>query len=185
MNGYVRVTAGKWRSRKVVCPPAHVRPTTSWAREMLFAWLRSCVNATVLDATAGSGILGLEALSRGAAHAHFWDIEPAVLTQLQQNVDHLQAQAVCEKIDVTEVQRNYFSPESIDMLLYDPPYQAPWALEALERLLSFGWVKPAGWVFFESHQPGPERLGLWVLYRQKQRGQVCLNLYHQHNNNGL
>ena len=181
MSGGLRITAGRWRSRAVRCPDDFVRPTTSWAREVLFAWLGNCSDSVVLDCTAGSGILGFEALSRGAAEVIFWDIEPKVLTMLQENTKTLQAQAAAACVDIREVGKAALEEASVDILFYDPPYAAPWAEESLSRIVSYGWVKATGWMFFESHQKGPETIGGWSLYRHKKRGSVCLNLYRQHN----
>ncbi len=177
MRGHVRITAGQWRGRKVICPDEYVRPTTSWARETLFSWLRSCVGKQVLDCAAGSGILGFEALSRGAEHALFCDIQPKVLQCIRQSIDVLAAQAECKAVDITACQPDMLPKSSIDILFYDPPYDAPWAETALQALLSYGWLRESGCLFYESKNQGPKSIGPWEIIRQKKRGGVCLNLY--------
>ena len=119
-----RIVAGTHRGRTLGVPPGAVtRPTSDRAREGLFSSLQSLVDldgATVLDLYAGSGALGLEALSRGAERAVLVESDPVALAVLRDNVAALALPAV---VEATEVERFLAGePEPYDVVLLDPPY---------------------------------------------------------------
>src|ERR687889_2339860 len=89
----LRIIGGRWRGSRIVFPPlAAIRPSPDRVRETLFNWLQQqIVGARCLDLFAGSGALGLEALSRGAAHVTFVDAEPQIATHLRQTLERLNA----------------------------------------------------------------------------------------------
>src|SRR5712672_3667780 len=88
----MRIVAGKWRGRKLVVPPSTVRPTADKVREAWMSIVHMMLpNATVLDLCAGSGALGIEALSRGARHATFVESNGRVLATLEENIAHVGA----------------------------------------------------------------------------------------------
>lgn len=88
----LRIIAGQWRGRRIKVPPAGVRPTADRVREAWMSIVQPHIpDAVILDLCAGSGALGLEALSRGAAHCHFVESDPKVLRILQENIRSLGA----------------------------------------------------------------------------------------------
>ena len=147
----VRIIGGKWRGRKLdVAALEGLRPTPDRVRETLFNWLAPyCPGANVLDCCAGSGALGLEALSRGARHLVAIELHPAALAGLREIAARLDPEAieviggdVLEAIDELE--------QKFDLVFIDPPYARPelrersWlALEARDL------VAPGARVYFE------------------------------------
>lgn len=173
-----RIIGGQWRSRKLGFFPAPgLRPTPDRVRETLFNWLAPVINgARVLDLFAGSGALGFEAASRGAARVTLVDNHPRAVSQLQQNIRLLQATQmdVCQ----SDVLRYLDRPaEACDVVFLDPPYQAE-VLEACFARLEAGWLAAEAWIYFEhdSHNPAPALPANWQLERDKIAGQVAYQL---------
>ncbi len=136
----VRIIAGRWRGRVLGVPAGdQTRPTLGRARESLFGiltpWLEG---ARVLDAYAGSGALGLEALSRGAAFAVFLEQAAPALTALRRNLGALDAEEQTLVV-ARDARRALATPDPpggapFDLVLIDPPYGRGLAAEALELL---------------------------------------------------
>jgi 16S rRNA (guanine966-N2)-methyltransferase len=150
----VRIVAGVAGGRRLDVPPHGTRPTSDRVREAVFSALqarRDLDGARVLDLYAGSGALGLEALSRGAAHVRFVESDRRAAAVLRRNVEALGlAGAQVTTADVPVVLRG--DPgQPYDVVLADPPY----ALEdcalggVLSALVSGGWLAPAGLVVVE------------------------------------
>ncbi|MCY0895886.1 MAG: 16S rRNA (guanine(966)-N(2))-methyltransferase RsmD [Alicyclobacillaceae bacterium] len=125
----MRVIAGEWKGHSLVAPVGKaVRPTTDRVKESMFNLLgpNGC-RGVVLDLFAGSGALGLEALSRGASHAIFVDSSARSLEVVARNVDHLHARSRCElwRLDWRRaLERIASDGVPMDMALVDPPYPA-------------------------------------------------------------
>lgn len=150
----MRIIAGQWRSRPLVAPQGDTtRPTADRTRETLFSMLTSRLGSfeglTVADLFAGSGALGLEALSRGAANAVFVEQDAAALRALRTNIANLRAQAQC---DVRASSALALGParEPVDLLLMDPPYGTGAGAVALDKLRRLGWIGPATWISIET-----------------------------------
>lgn len=129
----MRIIAGQWRGRRLVAPPGReVRPTADRVREAWMSILRDALpEASVIDLCAGSGALGLEALSRGAAAATFVEQSSTVLRTLRANIESLGAgdRATVRRADALAVARA--TPAgAFDIAFADPPYASPLA-EAL------------------------------------------------------
>lgn len=130
----MRVTGGELAGRKLRAVPRGVRPTSDRVRESLFAWLGVDPGTSVLDPYAGTGALGIEALSRGAAAAIFVERAPAALRVLQANLEDL---GLSERSEVRRgsalpaLRRLAHEGARFDLVLLDPPY----ASEELERVL--------------------------------------------------
>jgi 16S rRNA (guanine966-N2)-methyltransferase len=135
----MRVIAGRYGGRRLKAPPgANTRPTADRVREALFSILGDRVTqARVLDLFAGAGTLGLEALSRGAAHATFVDNAPRALAALRANVDALEAEAEVVRADVLRWLRGASGgTRQYDLVFLDPPYRRAAELgEQLSELL--------------------------------------------------
>lgn len=131
----VRIVAGTARGRRIAAPPGRsTRPTSDRVREAVFNSLGSLgvvVDATVLDLFAGSGALGLEALSRGAAHATFVDHDPAALAVVRANVDALGFGDRCAVVRADALD-HLARADEVDLALCDPPY----AFDRWEQLLT-------------------------------------------------
>jgi 16S rRNA (guanine966-N2)-methyltransferase len=130
----VRIVAGAYGGRRLAAPRgARTRPTADRVREALFSMLDPVADARVLDLFAGSGALGLEALSRGAAEATFVDSSPAALRAVRANLETLGAGAEVRRGDARAFLRNARAAgRQYDLVFLDPPYQRAGALaEAL------------------------------------------------------
>jgi 16S rRNA (guanine966-N2)-methyltransferase len=146
----MRIVAGRHKGRRLVAPEGlAVRPTGDRTREALFDILvqgglgdgRTLAGAGVLDAFAGTGALGLEALSRGAAQVTFLESQPAALAALRQNVAALE-----ESERATVLRADVLRPPPAKtpcaLVLMDPPYNQGMAPPALGALLAAGWLAP-------------------------------------------
>ncbi|MFA7594956.1 MAG: 16S rRNA (guanine(966)-N(2))-methyltransferase RsmD [Novosphingobium sp.] len=150
----MRIIAGEWRGRKLDAPQGETtRPTADRTRETLFSMLTSRIGSfeglLVADLFAGSGALGLEALSRGAAEAIFVENDAAALRVLRANIAALGAQARC---DVRAVSVLALGPAKRppDLLLLDPPYETGAGAVALDKLRRLGWIAPGAWISVET-----------------------------------
>lgn len=150
----MRIIAGEWRGRKLAAPEGDTtRPTGDRTRETLFSILTSRLGTfeglKVADLFAGSGALGLEALSRGAAHCLFVDQDPAAIRAIRSNIANLQAQSRCD-VRASSVLSLGPAREPIDLVLLDPPYQTGAGPVAIDKLNRLGWIGEATWVSLET-----------------------------------
>ena len=139
----MRIIAGLYRGRPLVAPKGDTtRPTADRAREALFSMLTSRLGSfdglRVLDLFAGSGALGLEALSRGAAVCTFVEQDSAALDSLRTNIAKLGASGA--EVRAQSVMALGPAPAPYDLILIDPPYESGAGVVALERLLRLGWI---------------------------------------------
>lgn len=133
----MRIVAGKWRGRRLVVPPSTVRPTADRVREAWMSIVQGFLpDATVLDLCAGSGALGIEALSRGARHATFVESSERVLKTLRANIAHVGA------VELSTVVRHEalafvdaLQAGAYDIAFADPPYKSDVARAVAERWL--------------------------------------------------
>ncbi|MBX5469857.1 MAG: 16S rRNA (guanine(966)-N(2))-methyltransferase RsmD [Thermoleophilaceae bacterium] len=134
----MRVVAGELRGRRLHAPPGRsTRPTADRVREALFAILADVSGASVLDLFAGSGALGIEALSRGAARAAFVDSDPRALATVRRNLAELGIEAAVVRRDALAFLRGPEHPGApYDLVFLDPPYSSgPHMAARLEELL--------------------------------------------------
>lgn len=146
----LRIVGGKHRGRAIATPEGQAtRPTSSRAREALFNILAHAnwrddgtsplVEARVLDAFAGSGALGIEALSRGAAHATFLDNDAAAVRIIGDNLRKM-GEAAQAKVVRADATRPPPAREGCDLAFLDPPYRSGLAAPALAALAEAGWL---------------------------------------------
>lgn len=176
-RGQLRIIGGDWRSRRIaIAEDAALRPTPDRVRQTVFDWLTPLIaGARVLDAFAGSGALGLEALSRGAAHCTFVDASPASLAVLGDNLQRLQAgsRARCITGDALAWLRD--DDQRYDVVFVDPPY-ASHLLDATLALLP-PRLSATHRVYLEWSRGGAVSLPPgWALLREKSAGQVSYGL---------
>jgi 16S rRNA (guanine966-N2)-methyltransferase len=150
----MRIISGEWRGRNVAAPKGEAtRPTADRTRETLFNMLTSRLGSfedlKVADLFAGSGALGLEALSRGAAHCHFVEQEPNAVKSIRSNIANLGAR---DRTEITQGSVLTLGPARtpLDLILLDPPYDTGAASVALDRMLRLGWIGPATWMVVET-----------------------------------
>lgn len=176
----MRVIAGEWRGRKLLAPKNDAtRPTADRTRETLFSMLASRVGSFeglyVADLFAGSGALGIEALSRGAAHALFGEQDRDALDALRQNLAALGAPA---RADVRAGSVLGLGParRSFDLLLFDAPYGTGAGSVALDKLNRLGWVGADSWISVETGERESVDVAGFAIDAERRVGKAKLTL---------
>ncbi len=180
--GQIRLIGGQWRGRKLPVPHSPgLRPTTDRVRETLFNWLAPVIQgARCLDCFAGSGALGIEALSRYAGSATLLEFEKPVAQQLERNLALLNAQQG-KVVNVNTLNWLAKNGTPYDVIFLDPPFRKGILQDTLGLLDANGWLADEAWIYIESeveHGPIPVP-ARWRLHREKIAGQVAYRLYHR------
>ncbi len=174
----VRIIAGQWRSRKIHFPDlAQLRPTPDRVRETLFNWLAPVIaGARCLDLFAGSGALGLEALSRGAAQVVFVDRDADVVAHIRKHVALFKSEhATVIQVDALDYLQH--CKEQFDIVFLDPPYDAALLLPVSHALEQQGVLRDHARIYLETRDGTVNELPAnWQLQRSKQAGQVAYHL---------
>ena len=179
-SNQVRIIAGRWRGRKLQFPDVDgLRPTSDRIRETLFNWLAPVISgAQCLDLFAGSGALGFEAASRGAAEVVMVDRDRTVARTLKQGAELLAA----DNIDVLCDSAEHFiagNRRQFDIVFLDPPFADVAALEqALNGIDHGALLKAGGYLYLETPKDrvAPKLPGSLEIHRSKQAGQVAYQL---------
>lgn len=185
----LRIIGGQWRGRKLTFPTSEdLRPTPDRVRETLFNWLQGVINgARCLDLFAGSGALGLEALSRGAAQVVMLDRDACVIARLREHVNtlgakgaqlvHADALAYLQQVRLIENNSTPPSP-GFDVVFLDPPFRHNWLSECCEYLENKGWLAPQASIYLEAKiiLQSPLVPQNWRVIHSKQAGQVGYHL---------
>lgn len=176
----MRIVAGEWRRRLLKAPPGEAtRPTSDRTRETLFNMLASRLGSfeglAVADLFAGSGALGLEALSRGAATCLFVEQDPAAIRALRANIAALRAQDRCA-VQAGSVLTLGPARQAYDLLLLDPPYGSGAGAVALDRLARLGWIGEATWVALETAKSEPAQVKTLEIEAERTVGAARLTL---------
>ncbi len=148
----MRIIAGRWRSRRLVAPSGSLtRPTADRTRETLFSMLASRLGGfdrlSVLDLFAGSGALGLEALSRGAERAILVEADSGARAAIAENIATLAANARLLALDATRLPP---ADWPADLVLLDPPYRQGLVGPALSSARAGGWIADHAWIGAET-----------------------------------
>jgi 16S rRNA (guanine966-N2)-methyltransferase len=175
----LRIIGGRWRGSRIAIPPLDsIRPSPDRVRETLFNWLQQpVVGARCLDLFAGSGALGIEALSRGAAHVTFVDREPRVARHLAQTLERLQGAGDAKIVAEDALAFLRGEPQQFDIAFLDPPYAAD-VLDKVCKALDDGWLAPQAYIYLEcpAARPLPPLPAGWRAHRSKRAGQVGYHL---------
>ena len=175
----IRVIGGRWRNQRLRFPDLPgLRPTPDRVRETLFNWLAPVLpGARCLDLFAGSGALGIEALSRGAGEVVFIESHAAAISALRDNLARLDARdARVEQADARAWLQQPATPFGI--VLLDPPFGKGLLEPVCALLEQGGWLTPTAWIYLEA-EAEPARLLLpasWRPYREKTAGIVTYRL---------
>jgi 16S rRNA (guanine966-N2)-methyltransferase len=181
--GELRIIGGEWRGRKIRFPPVTaIRPTPDRVRETVFNWLQPVIaGSRCLDLYAGSGALGLEALSRGAARVVFVDVDGVVTRHLAATLESLE----CTRARVMRSEAGHFldSPDfqatgPYDVVFLDPPFAEPVLAATCEALEQDGWLAPDARIYLEAPAAAgePQLPSGWTLLRSKRAGEVGYHL---------
>jgi 16S rRNA (guanine966-N2)-methyltransferase len=177
--GTVRIIAGEWRSRRLKVPDGKdLRPTPDRVRETLFNWLSDKIaGAHCLDLFAGSGVLGFEALSRGAASCVFVDEAPDVIKLLKEELQHFKAENA-EVYRASIPAQLKPAPQPFDVVFLDPPYQSGLLLPTCHYLDERGFLADGAYLYLEAGAVIKDNelpSGFHIL-KCKQAGQVAYHL---------
>jgi 16S rRNA (guanine966-N2)-methyltransferase len=177
----VRIIAGEWRGRPLGAPEGRAtRPTSDRAREGLFSILASRLGTFeglhVADLFAGTGALGLEALSRGAAHCLFVESERNAIAALKRNIA---AFGAGERAQVQTQPVEYAMPPQrpCDLVMLDPPYRSGLAEMALQRIGNDGWVAPGGLMSIETDGTPVQTPPGFTIETERRFGKAYLTLF--------
>ncbi len=177
----MRITSGEFKGRKITVPPDdRIRPTSGKVKEAMFSLLMNDIaGSAVLDLFSGTGNLGLEALSRGAARCIFADNSRRSLDITRENIKH------CGAEDRSTVIAGHYRKvlasldEQMDVIIMDPPYNMGMAGEALQLTAANNVLKKSGAVVAEHHVYEKLRDGYGNLVKVKERkyGTVVLTIF--------
>ncbi|TVV72822.1 16S rRNA (guanine(966)-N(2))-methyltransferase RsmD [Sphingomonas solaris] len=175
----MRIIAGKWRGRALIAPSGDdTRPTADRTREALFSMLASRLGdfegLRVIDLFAGTGALGLEALSRGAAACTFVEQDGKALDALRANIAKVGATGA----EVRAQSVAALGPVKLanDLLLIDPPYGSGGGGALLERLTRLGWAAPGAWASIETGRGETTSAGGWTVDTERTHGKAKLTI---------
>ena len=176
----LRIIGGSWRGRRLRFPAvARIRPTPDRVRETLFNWLGArIVGARCLDLFAGSGALGLEALSRGAAHVTFVERDASAARALRATLaDWGGRDAQVEHRDALAFLAH--DPRPVDVAFLDPPFAAGLLAEAAALLERHGWLGTSALIYVEcsAREALPPLPAHWLPLKAKRAGEVGYHLY--------
>ncbi|AJP47524.1 methyltransferase [Rugosibacter aromaticivorans] len=170
----IRITGGEWRSRRLqVTDAPGLRPTPDRVRETLFNWLGHDLSGlSCLDLFAGSGVLGIEAASRGASYVACVEQSRHVFHTLKKNLDNFAGARIqlflCDALEFIPPTGKRF-----DLLFLDPPYGQGWPARIAPRLDEL--ATPAAHLYVEAEAPLTQ-LGRWSVRKAGQAGQVYFHL---------
>lgn len=175
----MRIIAGAWRARPIEAPPGQsTRPTADRVRETLFSMLTSRIGSfeelRVADLFAGSGALGLEALSRGAKSALFVESDERALAVIRRNAQKLGAS---ERIDILKGSA-FALPRSdpFDLIFADPPYARGAGTALVASVEKAGWLARGGWLSIETSRGDEPQAGSFEVAAARQTGRALLTL---------
>ena len=181
-NNQLRIIGGRWRGRRISFPDViGLRPSGDRIRETLFNWLQMSIqDAVCLDLFSGSGILGFEALSRGAAQVTFVDQHPAVIKHLQSVAEQLAMDEV--RIILGDVPssplKKKLTGTPYNLVFLDPPFHQGLVQSTCAWLVDTDFITPGALIYIEAERtldplPLPEH---WEVLKSKATGQVGYHL---------
>lgn len=190
--GQLRIIGGELRGRKLaIADVPGLRPTTDRVRETLFNWLQfELAGSHCLDAFAGSGALGFEALSRGAATVTLLEKDSQAERQLRQHATTLSAAAsgtlTVHGTDSLQFLASDNELAPFDVVFIDPPFCMGLAQDCIDLLTKRQWLAERAWIYVETEQNAEVSVpNEWQLHREKQAGQVISRLYFKDSGEGI
>jgi 16S rRNA (guanine966-N2)-methyltransferase len=176
----VRIIGGGWRGRRVSFPDLPgLRPTPDRVRETLFNWLQHAVaGARCLDLFAGSGALGLEALSRGAKEVIFVEQAVPASRTLQEQLVRLGGERRGQVVEMGAARYLRTPVQPFDIVFLDPPFERDALAEYVPLLDTGNWVNVGGLVYLENEKKAgaPPLPPHWELLKSKSAGEVGYHL---------
>ena len=178
-RGFVRIIGGEWRGRRLkIASVPSLRPTPDRIRETLFNWLAPIIHqAHCLDVFSGTGVLGFEALSRGAASVVMIDQSPIVIDMLKEM--QILLDATKAHIYRAKAPKQLRPPEHpFDIVFLDPPYDSTLLLPCCFYLEEQAWLAPSAYIYLEARRiiQDNELPRNWQIVKCQQAGQVVYHL---------
>jgi len=177
----MRVIGGRFKSRLLDSGGgAAIRPAMDRVKTFIFDVLAGRPEgARVCDLFAGTGSLGIEALSRGAARADFIDIAPVSLQLIRRNLEKLGIGSEGRPIRRDAIRFLDGEPEPYDLVFCDPPYRYPHTPEAVQKILECGWLKPGGILVVEHVDDAAwrDKTSLLPVYRRREFGRTVISMF--------
>lgn len=177
--GRIRIIGGHLRNSRLDVPELPgLRPTAERVRETLFNWLSPVMSGVrCLDLCAGTGALGVEALSRGAAAVQFVERDAKAAQALRDNLARLKASGgLVAAVDAQVYLQG--APQAFGLVFLDPPFALGLWTPLAERLEQGGWLAPSAWIYVESPKGlAPALPASWALHREGHAGEVRYALY--------
>jgi 16S rRNA (guanine966-N2)-methyltransferase len=192
-NSHIRIIGGKWRSRKISFPTiTNIRPTPDRVRETLFNWLApNIVGTYCLDLFAGSGALGFEALSRGAAWAGFVEHSYRVAAAIRQQIDLLNTTGQAHvyhtsyiNLTTNHIEKMITPNNKINVVFLDPPFKKGMLESILQWLTVQPFLSPQAVIYIEHEKQLilPESITThWFRLKHQQAGEISYGLWQQRN----
>jgi len=179
-RGEIRIIGGDWRGRKLHFPNLPgLRPTPDRVRETLFNWLQFEIAGTrCMDLFAGSGALGLEALSRGAAEVVFVERDAEAGAAIRETLSKLGSQRGTVETREAFDFLAHAAPRPFDVVFLDPPYDQRWLPRLCAALAEGGWLAPGARIYLEdaAERGAPDLPAGWSLLRSRRAGDVGYHL---------
>ena len=180
-SNQLRLIGGEWKGRKLRFPDApNLRPTPDRVRETVFNWLAPIIHgARCLDLFAGSGALGLEALSRGAAFATFVDSHKKVTSVLKEHLNLLDINDKAEVLQMDGVKFLNGEAQKYDLVFLDPPYHLDFMQKVVPLLEDNNWLSDNAMLYLEieKRQLLPKLPESWKRLKEKTAGEVNYFLF--------
>ena len=175
----MRIISGEWRGRPLAAPTGlQTRPTADRTRETLFSMLTSRIGSfedlRVADLYAGSGALGLEALSRGAGHCTFVENDRRAIDAIRANLATLGAAARAETLGLSAAKLP--SSQPFHLVMADPPYGEQSGNPVVDAVAGAGWLSPGGWLAIETERGQTVAPGPYALEVERDTGRARLTL---------
>ncbi|QCI19612.1 MAG: 16S rRNA (guanine(966)-N(2))-methyltransferase RsmD [Buchnera aphidicola (Brevicoryne brassicae)] len=178
-NGKIYIISGKFKGRKISFnSTVNLRPTTNQIRETLFEWLSKYIkNSRCLDCFAGSGALGIEAISRYAAFSTFLEIKKKTIIDLKKNIKKLNIHNV-EIIHTNTLSWLKKNGKPYDIIFIDPPYYQGLIESTLNLLENNKWIKNNSLIYIEKEKQKPLIIPQnWILHKKKITNHIECYLY--------
>ena len=178
-SGRIRIIGGQLRNSRLDVPDLPgLRPTAERVRETLFNWLSPVIaGARCLDLCAGTGALGIEALSRGAASVQFVEREPRAAQALRDNLARLKVPGG-QVVGVDAMAYLQGAAQPYELVFLDPPFAQDLWTALAQRLEQGGWLTSSAWIYVESPRAvAPVLPASWNAHREGVAGEVRYVLY--------
>jgi 16S rRNA (guanine966-N2)-methyltransferase len=180
-KGVFRIIGGRWKGKKMhFVATQGLRPTTDRVRETLFNWLMFDIDgARCLDLFAGSGSVGLEALSRGAEHVDLFEMNRLAAKKLTENAASLEGTSHTVHLTDSIKRLKHGTDLPYDLVFIDPPFRKNLLPDTLSALVEYGWLKSGSLIYLEAEKElnDVELPANWYEKKSKSAGQVSYRLF--------